>query len=116
MPWPLAFEILALERIRIFLDSPALDVFQFEDPLKFLGIESLGIVDGALGIRQRNDLGAEVYQLLDRILGHVARTRHRADFALEGFAAGLQHLLGKIDVAVSRRLRADQRTAPGLSL
>ncbi len=68
--------------------------------------------DEAVGIGKGDRSGAEIEELLDGVLGHVAAARDEAGLPGERLAAGRQHLLGEIDAAVAGRLGTDQRAAP----
>ena len=54
--------------------------------------------------------------LLDRVLGDVARAADQADLALERLAARGQHFRGEVHGAVAGRLGTDQRAAPAEAL
>lgn len=59
------------------------------------------------------DPGAEGHRLLDGVLGHVARTRHRDRHAVQGLPPVGQHGLDEIEQAVTGGFRADQAAAKG---
>ncbi len=91
---------------------PRLDVLEIHDEGELLGGDAGRIVDGAVGIREGDGLGAELVELLDGVLGDVAGARHRADLALQPVVAGLEHFLREIDRAVAGGFRTDERAAP----
>jgi hypothetical protein len=79
-------------------------VLLFLDPLHFLERQSVGIVDEAARIRQRDRRRAELDQLLGRMSGDIARTRD--DRAEPGDVAPfvLEHVVEEVDRAVAGRL------------
>ena len=54
-------------------------------------------IDGAAGVGGGDDACAEGHRLLDGVLGHVARARHRDPQAIEGLAAMGQHGVDKVE-------------------
>ena len=82
------------------------------DILPLLLVDTVRIVDEAVGVGKRHDLGTELGRLLAGVLGHVAGARNEHGLAFEGFAAGGEHLLGEIAGAETGGLRAQQAAAP----
>ena len=78
---------------------------------ELFGGEAVFIDDGAARIRHRDHLGAQGHGLLDGVLGHIARARHRDAHAIERLTAGLEHFVSEVHRAVARGFRADQRAA-----
>ncbi len=91
---------------------PAPVVLQLHHEVELLAVDAVRVVDEATGVRQGDGRCAQLDQLLDRVLGHVAAARHEALLALEPFTAGGEHLLREVDGAVAGRLGPDQRAAP----
>ena len=44
--------------IRVFLDAAAAHVLQFQNPSQLFPVDAFGIMNDAIGIRNRNYLGA----------------------------------------------------------
>ena len=72
--------------------------------------------DVAGGVRAGHDGGAKGLGLGDRVDGDVAGAGDHNALAVEGLAAGLEHLLGEDDGAVAGGLGPHQRAAPGHAL
>src|SRR5688572_32887032 len=92
--------------------AAAAHFFQADHPGEFFRIDAVAVIDKAIGVGERDRLGAEMVELLDGILRHVARARNSTNFALETVAASVEHLLGKVNRAITGRLRAYQRSSP----
>ena len=105
-------ELRALELLGVLVDTAALDVLEIEDEGELLAIEALGVVDDARRVGQRDGLAAQIEDLLDGVLGNVARARDQAGLALEGVVARVEHLFGEVDGAVAGGLGTDERAAP----
>ncbi len=94
----------------------ALLVFKRHQTGQLLGGEAVRIIDGAAGVGGGDDAGAEGHRLLDGVLGHVARARHRDPQAIEGLAAMGQHGVDKVEQAVAGGFRTNEAAAKGESL
>jgi hypothetical protein len=95
------------------VDPAALDLL---DLLEQTEVDALLVDDVAGGVRAGDGVRAEGGQLLDRVDRDVARAGHDRRPALQVLAALAQHRRREEDVAVARRLRADQRAAPARAL
>ncbi len=93
-----------------------MDVLHVHQDCQFLGIETFGVDHRSARIRHRHHPRAELDRLLDRILGDVARTRHRHAHTLDRAPHVLEHLLGEIDGAIAGGLGPNQRTAKAQAL
>ena len=112
-PGALTLEVLStLEVLGVLADAAAAHVLELHDPSELLGVDALRVEDVAVGVGHGHDLGAELVELLDEVLGHVAGTGDHADLALQVIVLGSKHLLCEVDAAVTGRLRADERAAP----
>ena len=76
-----------------------------------LGIDTVGIVDVAVGTRNGDDLTAQLGDLLDGTPSHVTEAGNCEGLALNVLAQVLQHLNGVVDSTVARCLGTDERTA-----
>ncbi len=61
--------------------TAAAHFFQADHPGEFFRVDAVAVIDKAIGVRKRDGLGAEMVELLDRILRHVARARNSTNFA-----------------------------------
>ncbi len=111
-PGPLIRKKPHIEPIGVLADAPAAHLLQVHHPGELLGIDPVRIVDETAGVRERDDLGAQLIELLHGVLGDVAGARNGADFPLQTVAAGRQHLLGEIGRTVTGGFGPDQRAAP----
>ena len=112
-PGALARDVLGLRILGdIFFDTTAADVLEFEHELVLLLVESVRIVDKAVGIGERDHLGTQAHGLLGGVLGHVAGAGHDHRLALEALLAGREHLLREVADTVAGGLRAEQAAAP----
>ena len=57
----------------ILFDAPTADIFEVFDVSQLLGIDALGIVDGAFGIGHGHDFGAKLEAFFSGKLGDIAR-------------------------------------------
>ncbi len=94
------------------LMRPRCRFFELHHPRELLRIDAGGVVNRPARIRQRDGLGAKLGELLDRVLGHVARAADQGDLARHLLAAGVQHFLREVGRAVACRLRTHERAAP----
>jgi hypothetical protein len=101
-----------LELIRILADAAAADVLQFHDPGQLRPVDAIGIVNHPVGIGERDRLGSQIEQLLDRVLGDISAAGDQANFVFERIFPGLQHLVGEIDAAVSGCFGTNQASRP----
>ena len=92
---------------------PAADFLELHDPGQFLRVDAVVVEDRPVGIGKRDRLGPELEQLLDGVLGDVARAGDRGGLAAHAFAAGGEHLLGEVHGAVAGGLGPHQRSAVG---
>ena len=58
--------------VGVLVDAAAADVLQVHHEGQLLGVDAVRVDDGAVGVGQRDDLAAELVDLLDRVLGDVA--------------------------------------------
>ena len=79
--------------VQIGLDAGALD---FLDLLDDLEVDAVFIHDIAVGVAHGDDLAAQLRGLLVGVDGHIAAAGDHDPLAVEGFAVGREHLLGKI--------------------
>mmetsp|Transcript_13854 Transcript_13854/g.29562 ORF Transcript_13854/g.29562 Transcript_13854/m.29562 type:complete len:316 (-) Transcript_13854:669-1616(-) len=96
----------------VLADAAAAHVLELQQEGVLLGGDAVGVVDEAAGVGDGHHLGAELVQLLDGVLGHVARARHHRHLAGDALVPGLQHLLAEVHRAVAGGLRADEGAAP----
>ena len=100
----------ALDALRIHLDARTL---HFLDLLDDIQLDACLVVDIAVGVVHRNDLGTQALRLLAGVDGDVARAGDDDRLALEAVAAALERLCRHIDEAVARRLGARKAAAVG---
>src|ERR1700733_5366175 len=113
LPRALAGVIFALEVIRVFLDAPPTDLLEVLDPVELLKREAVLVVDEALRVGHRHDLGPQLQRLLDRVDGDIARAGDDARLTLQVRPALLEHVLDEVDAAVPGGLGANQAAAVG---
>mmetsp|Transcript_42752 Transcript_42752/g.100494 ORF Transcript_42752/g.100494 Transcript_42752/m.100494 type:complete len:433 (-) Transcript_42752:141-1439(-) len=94
---------------RILLQPPPVVVLEIPDVGKLVAGDALRVVDPAGRVRQRDRNPPEVHNLLASELCDVAAARKSHARTLERLSLGLQHLPCKVDQAVARGLRPDQR-------
>ena len=117
VPGLLVVEVLGLGELRhILFDAPAPAVLEIHDPGQLLRVDSVLIVNRAVGVGERDALRAKLVQLFDRVLRHIARPGDQAGLAPEILAARLEHLLAEVDAAISGGFGPDKRSAPGQDL
>src|SRR5690606_36429689 len=84
-------------RPEVVTDSTALDLF---DLLEQVDIDPLVIDDVAAGVRARDDIAAQLPDLLHRIDRHVAGAGHHDVEAFQGGAGRGEHLVDEVGRAV----------------
>src|SRR5690606_18445638 len=87
----------------------ALDLLDLVEELE---VDAVGVVDRPGGVGAADDDAAELVDLLDGEVRHVAGARDQHPGAVEAAAAGGEHVLGEEDGAVARGLGAHDRAAP----
>ena len=116
LPRTLAGEVLGLRELsRILFDTSATHILQFEHIVELLFVETLGIVDEAVAIAQRQHFGSEAHGLLCRKLRYVSCAGDTYALAFETLSAGSEHRLCEITCAVARCFRTHEATAPVLT-
>ena len=101
-----------LELVGVLLDPAAALVLELHDVGELFPVDALLVVNVTAGIGKGHHLGSEFEKLLGGELGYVAASRNQADFPLEGFVPGGQHLRREVDRSVAGRLGPDERAAP----
>ena len=86
------------------------------DLLEQRNIDSLRIVDPAVGIGSSYHLGTQLLGFLNGVSSHVAGTGHRNCFACQRMAMAAEHLLCDIQQTEAGGLSSGQRTAEGQAL
>ena len=71
------------------------------DVLHHVQVDTLGVVDVAVGVAEGHDFRAQLRGLLAGEDGHVAAAGDDHPMALEGLSVGLEHLVGKVAKAVA---------------
>src|ERR1019366_4939166 len=119
VPQPVVVELLVggavdglLEFAGVLLDAAAAVILQLHDKGELVAVDAVGVVDGAVGIRQGNRLRAQIKQLLDGVLRDVAAAGDQTYFAFQRVFASLQHFVGEVHAAIAGGLGTNQRTAP----
>ncbi len=111
-PGPLTWEELTAVLLGVLLDTAAADVLELHDKVPLLTRDPIRIVDGPAGIREGDNLAAQLVDLLGCVLCNVSGAGDGNGLALEIGATNLQHLLGEVDTAVAGGFRPDERSAP----
>lgn len=93
-------------------DASALLVLEILDVGKLLLVEAILVDDGSVGVREGEDLCAELDELLARELGNVAGPGEEDVLTPDYGVVVLAHLLEEVDSAISGGLWPDEGTAP----
>ena len=99
--------------VQVFLDSLAFDFLNLLDGSK---VNTVLIVNIAVGIGHSHNLSTECGCLLVCIDSHVARTGDNDGLALEGIALVVQHLFGEVAETVAGRFGTCKAAAVGNAL
>jgi hypothetical protein len=86
----------------ILLDAAAADLLDIYEGIE---VDAIRIVDIAVGVRDRDDLGTEALCLLDSVLSDIAGTRDSDRLALDGLALLLEHIEQEVDCTIACSLR-----------
>ncbi len=70
-----------LELLAVFADASAANILQFHDPGQLFAIDSIRIVNYAVGIGERERLRTQIQQLLDCVLRNIAAAGDQAELA-----------------------------------
>ena len=86
------------------------------DVLEHLVVDTLGVLDPALGVGAGDNGAAELRDLLNGIDSNVAGAVDDDLLALEGIAGALEVLVDEVDQSVAGSLGAGERAAKGEAL
>ena len=89
---------------------------QVEHIFNLLVVESLGVVDVAVGSRDSHNLSAQLGSLLGSTPSHITEARNSHGLALNVVAHLREHTAQEIDCAIARSLGTNQRAAKGHTL
>src|SRR5690606_2662379 len=114
-PGSFPFKIFALIFVSVFVD-PSMIIFQIHDKRQFFIVDSVRIVDGAVGIRQGYNSGTQFVAFLKGVLSDVSGTGDGDRFPADRVAFILEHFFGKINQTIPGSFRYDQTSTKFTSL
>ena len=109
----MVLSILVRSSADVLLDSASLN---FLDLLNELELDSVGIVDVAVGVGNCDYLSAKGCSLLASVNSNVSGTGDNNGLALEGLAVSFKHFVGEVAETVTCSLCSCERTAVGKTL